>query len=251
MVTRYGGGTPGYRAPELLHSLQYTNKVDVFAIGCILFELFTDGLKAFKNEFEVDQYYRSSNRSWIPPLRTRIPEVFRQGTLPSDFGPTDSTLLQRLLDGDHNLRPSCETLSLEFASNRWVSFGNAGHEHNDWQLAIEAYQKASDTFTVHPSIWKRLGNAYHLSGAYPEAISAYDRARAEGYQDPIEFYDIAIERACRESGAGEEKEYENDDNDEDECNETEVVESRRARWKARLGAFRVHIAVTISKEVKK
>ena len=116
---------------------------------------------------------------------------------------------------------------------------------------IEAYQKASDTFTVHPSIWKRLGNAYHLSGAYPQAISAYDRARAEGYQDPIEFYDIAIERACRESGAGEEKEYENDDNDEDECNETEVVESRRARWKARLGAFRVHIAVTISKEVKK
>jgi len=41
MVTSFGRGTPGYRAPELLVQDEYDNKVDIWAVGCILHELVT------------------------------------------------------------------------------------------------------------------------------------------------------------------------------------------------------------------
>lgn len=42
---KYEAGTPGYMAPEVLHykkfpkELQMTTKVDVYSIGCILYQL--------------------------------------------------------------------------------------------------------------------------------------------------------------------------------------------------------------------
>jgi serine/threonine protein kinase len=47
VTTKYGRGTTGYRAPELVRTSQYNNKVDIFAIGYIFFELFTNGENAF------------------------------------------------------------------------------------------------------------------------------------------------------------------------------------------------------------
>src|SRR5271170_3594529 len=61
--TQYGRSTPGYRAPELLESdgdATYTNKVDIWALGCILYELATRK-RAFKNDWEVFQYRSLGN----------------------------------------------------------------------------------------------------------------------------------------------------------------------------------------------
>ena len=54
--TYWARGTPGYRAPELLNESRYTNKVDVWAMGCILYELVT-GRKAF----DTDQVVRDQS----------------------------------------------------------------------------------------------------------------------------------------------------------------------------------------------
>jgi serine/threonine protein kinase len=56
-TTQYSRGTAGYRAPELIteSTSRYTNKVDIFAIGCILFELVFRA-KAFRDDFAVQQY---------------------------------------------------------------------------------------------------------------------------------------------------------------------------------------------------
>jgi serine/threonine protein kinase len=53
MTTRYARGTSGYRAPELVReSATYNNKVDVWAFGCIAFELITRQ-KAFDSDWGV------------------------------------------------------------------------------------------------------------------------------------------------------------------------------------------------------
>ena len=56
--TQYGRGTPGYRAPELIESDRepsFNNKVDIWAMGCILYE-FATGIRLFKSDWEVLKY---------------------------------------------------------------------------------------------------------------------------------------------------------------------------------------------------
>ena len=61
--TEYASGTQGYRAPELLRlgansTSTYTNKVDIWSMGCILFELTTRN-KAFESDWAVFEYCAS------------------------------------------------------------------------------------------------------------------------------------------------------------------------------------------------
>ena len=61
VYTRYARGTSSYRAPELLKTGQYTNKVDIWALGCIVYELFASR-KAFEDDFAVFQFSVSKER---------------------------------------------------------------------------------------------------------------------------------------------------------------------------------------------
>lgn len=56
--TVFARGTPGYRAPELVNpddDKTFTNKVDIWAMGCILYEIVCRK-KAFENDFRVHQH---------------------------------------------------------------------------------------------------------------------------------------------------------------------------------------------------
>ena len=56
-TTRYSRGTTGYRAPEILveGKAQFNNKVDIFALGCIVYEIVT-GRKLFSEDWRIRQY---------------------------------------------------------------------------------------------------------------------------------------------------------------------------------------------------
>jgi serine/threonine protein kinase len=56
--TEFANGTPGYRAPELLNEEKYTynDKVDIWAMGCILYELVV-GKKLFPSDLTVLEHY--------------------------------------------------------------------------------------------------------------------------------------------------------------------------------------------------
>lgn len=64
VTSPYARGKPCYRAPELLSESKpcYNNKLDMFSLGCILYELVT-GEKAFSTDFAVFQYASSH----VPP----------------------------------------------------------------------------------------------------------------------------------------------------------------------------------------
>jgi len=54
-------GTASYRAPELLKAEpKFTNKVDIWALGCLIFELVT-GTKAFKSDQETVAYLNNTS----------------------------------------------------------------------------------------------------------------------------------------------------------------------------------------------
>src|SRR5271170_964249 len=69
VMTQYSRGTPSYRAPELLRDSDstYNNKVDIWALGCIVYELITRE-RAFSGDWAVSEYALSGT---FPPIIKR------------------------------------------------------------------------------------------------------------------------------------------------------------------------------------
>ena len=65
-TTQHARGTPSYRAPETIKDEKYTNKVDIWAMGCILYEL-AFRKKAFNGDMAVLSYHFSKTGPEIPP----------------------------------------------------------------------------------------------------------------------------------------------------------------------------------------
>lgn len=47
LATYSAKGTSSYRAPEVLREAEFTNKVDIWALGCVLYELATLKIEEF------------------------------------------------------------------------------------------------------------------------------------------------------------------------------------------------------------
>ena len=60
VTSRYVRGKSCYRAPELLMdgNFKYNNKMDVWALGCITYELYT-GAKPFRSDYHALEYSKS------------------------------------------------------------------------------------------------------------------------------------------------------------------------------------------------
>jgi serine/threonine protein kinase len=54
-------GTASYRAPELLNAGRFNNKVDVFALGCIIYEMVT-GRQLFAGDYSVLNFAQTKER---------------------------------------------------------------------------------------------------------------------------------------------------------------------------------------------
>lgn len=144
VTTRYSRGTTGYRAPELLEEKPtFNNKVDIWALGCIFYELIT-GSKAFHDD-------------WIARAPINLPS-FRDvscphGTCPHyiDLYPHfDSCLLEMLMRNPKE-RPRAAGLCSIFQSYNIIlgdtqikMLGQAPLqvEYSEWKdLVIASWQK--------------------------------------------------------------------------------------------------------------
>ena len=104
-TTRYGIGTGGYRAPELMSydKKTYTNRVDVWSMGCILYELAT-GSRAFRDDGAVFHYLYSG----------KMMEVALDDTFDPDFITATTKNIIDMLQIESSARPSASVLSKEF-----------------------------------------------------------------------------------------------------------------------------------------
>ena len=173
-MTELARGTPCYRAPELLvdNDPVFTNKVDIFALGCILFELVTGGIKAFASDWQVHEYQNRRHLSLA-------------------FGGIDDTrrsMFERdiceMLAVDRTDRPSAITLQRRFAQRRWITVGHECLGKKDYVNSITMYRLATKEDAVGPFVWKELGDAYNGVESYREAVNAYQAAVDGGLTDP-------------------------------------------------------------------
>lgn len=126
MITTEGQrGTSSYRAPELLkESAKYNNKVDIWAIGCILYELISEQ-KAFINDIDVLEW------SFLDQEKKISPET------PLDDAPRKviSQLIRESLNRDPRERPTAKYIYTTLGS----FFGHTNDENYDqvWSEGLQ------------------------------------------------------------------------------------------------------------------
>jgi serine/threonine protein kinase len=94
VTTALSRGTEGYRAPEVLTRGRYSKRSDMFALGCITYEIVT-GQKLFSSDWAVLEYLQTD----IPLYPTRWPPC-SPGTRLLQLGEVTS----KLVTVDHTAR---------------------------------------------------------------------------------------------------------------------------------------------------
>jgi serine/threonine protein kinase len=137
-TTHYARGTSSYRAPELLQESgsTFTNKVDIWALGCILYELVTHKL-AFSNDWAI-MAYSSSTANLDPASFSSAYTEQSKCVL--------AALIRVMLQVEKTSRPSAKSIVAALsASNEngrvWIS--GCKHEHNNLLSDHTEYGKGS------------------------------------------------------------------------------------------------------------
>jgi serine/threonine protein kinase len=104
-TTHYSRGTDCYRAPELLER-KYTNKVDIWAVGCILYEM-VFRRKAFASDFAVIRFAEKNERIQIPDENPILDAGKREFV---------SKIIFETLSVDPSARPNAGSLYQRFIS---------------------------------------------------------------------------------------------------------------------------------------
>ena len=144
-TTRYARGPGGYRAPELIkEESSFNNKVDIWALGCILFEMATRK-KAFATDYNVLLFMTHAT------MKPQIPTL--------SIDERSKKLLDLLVDAMLGLlpwqRPSLDDI---------FSFFQASDE-----LIVE---RANKVGCVHSKLWEMLD--WRLMWYYPTQLYSHD-----------------------------------------------------------------------------
>lgn len=104
----HGRGHDGYRPPEVLkEESQYNNKADIWAMGCILYELAV-GRKAFSNDWATWNYTVSQGINFEIPLDENFSDACKVPIAKN---------ITRMLAIDPQSRPSATSFVDEFKQN--------------------------------------------------------------------------------------------------------------------------------------
>jgi len=131
-LTVYGRGTQGYRAPELLSdSTSFNKRSDIWALGCIFYELLTFGKKAFHSDLSVQMYSQSTSNcpKVAPPASI--------GTAEEVLLENDNKLLSQMLAREPLDRPRINLLRNEFESRCAIDVGSTPAIDIDLPSAID------------------------------------------------------------------------------------------------------------------
>jgi serine/threonine protein kinase len=110
-TTKFSRGSPGYRAPELLNEdlgkSMYNNKVDIWALGCIFYEIMFR-TKAFSSDYSTQKMAQAREH---PPIPSDT------ATIPKDMEEQVGGCVKRMLAWDPNSRPKALELCQEFTKS--------------------------------------------------------------------------------------------------------------------------------------
>jgi len=150
MTSKDGRGTNGYRAPELLEG-HYTNKVDIWGLGCILFEIDTKR-KTFSSDYEVFQYAHASSSSSVAPISACCDASVAE-------------IVELLLHKEALQRPLAAAAHKIFAKRLWQCIGDKLNANGELDESLKAYNKGLEADPMSVTLRTKLDDAYGFQNA--------------------------------------------------------------------------------------
>jgi serine/threonine protein kinase len=115
-TTRNSRGTQGYRSPEVLSdNAVYNNKADIFALGCILYEV-TTGQKSFPTDWAIRELSHGGGSEF--EIGPRWPS-----SIPGSRLHSLGILAQLMLLTDPRMRPSAKEVREQLSVIRTAPLG--------------------------------------------------------------------------------------------------------------------------------
>lgn len=195
MVTDFGlvraeqsnAGTPAYMSPEQWRADALDLRSDIYAYGCILFEMFTaHRLFPALAEREWERAHLESTpaalTSIVPELPREIDEFVRR-CLEKDVGARPQNwdeVVAFFAEWYHRLTGKAVVFdfsSLALDTTEWMSVGYSLYNLKKFEEALPVFEKALDIDADNADIWFMKGLTLADLKRYEEALCAYDKAR--------------------------------------------------------------------------
>jgi len=187
-LTRVGAvlGTAPYLSPEQCRPGPVDQRADIYAFGCVLYEMLTGHTVFAAHTFdEWVQAHLNETPAFPPTLLASLPPGLTALTLaclqkqPGDRPASWSAIVASLaaiytqVTGE---APALEISGPELAAHELMDKGYSLTELGKYAEAIAAYDRAIALQPAGSWAWARKGRTLRLLGRYPAALDAYDEA---------------------------------------------------------------------------
>ena len=176
--TPRANGTACYRGPELIQEdPSFTNKVDILAMGCILYELISGGKRLFLKDWDVREHYAE-----YQGIDHRFSSV--EHLCVSELGRNHlEDRIEDMLAKDRCRRPSARDMRMIFASYRYFTIGLEYKNNKKYEDAIDAFALSSQYGMLVTATSKEIGNCYMERALYHAAAESYETAVSADEKD--------------------------------------------------------------------
>ncbi len=187
-LTRFGAivGTAPYMSPEQCESKDVDIRSDIYAFGCMLYEMLTS-----RHVFQVKKFnaWKQAHLKEKPhfdtPYDVQLPMQLQNLVLaclekkPADRPATWAVVVEELAAIYENVTGNKATLEIAGPAmevHELIDKGYSLTELSRMDEALEAYDRAIALQEENALAWARKGRALRLMGRFDDALICYDRA---------------------------------------------------------------------------
>ena len=170
-------GTPGYRAPEQARGEHVDSRADIYALGCLLYEMLV-GTLTFGARSDANEFLPPAWPSYVPVALQEVVQCCLQPEPAARFASLAE--LTAALEATSRRRPDPSPVTQARTKPSTVEESNqvgvTYYNLEKYDLALAEYEHAIELDATYPNTYSNRGCVYHMLGQHAKALADYAQA---------------------------------------------------------------------------